>query len=178
MKNWIKEHYKIILLVLGLTIIGPLIINILFKLHPTIDFFVAEWDASATLSYYGTILADRYRSIIGQVVKGKIDRPMGSFHPRHKDLYYPVNYGYVSGLLGGDGAEQDIYLLGVKSAEQEFTGKVIAVYHRYDDNETKWIVVPCDDEGIVLEDVEIPTDNEIYAQIAFQEQFFSGVLVK
>ena len=29
------------------------------------------------------------------------------------------------GLLGGDGAEQDIYLLGVKSAEQEFTGKVI-----------------------------------------------------
>lgn len=47
-----------------------------------------------------------------------------------------------------------------------------------DDNETKWIVVPCDDEGIVLEDVEIPTDNEIYAQIAFQEQFFSGVLVK
>ena len=124
------------------------------------------------------IPADRYRSIIGQVVKGKIDRPMGSFHPRHKDLYYPVNYGYVSGLLGGDGAEQDIYLLGVKSAEQEFTGKVIAVYHRYDDNETKWIVVPCDDEGIVLEDVEIPTDNEIYAQIAFQEQFFSGVLVK
>lgn len=124
------------------------------------------------------IPADRYRSIIGQVVKGKIDHPMGSFHPRHKDLYYPVNYGYVSGLLGGDGAEQDIYLLGVKSAEQEFTGKVIAVYHRYDDNETKWIVVPCDDEGIVLEDVEIPTDNEIYAQIAFQEQFFSGVLVK
>lgn len=93
-------------------------------------------------------------------------------------MYYPVNYGYVSGLLGGDGAEQDIYLLGVKSAEQEFTGKVIAVYHRYDDNETKWIVVPCDDESIVLEDVEIPTDNEIYAQIAFQEQFFSGVLVK
>ena len=124
------------------------------------------------------IPADRYRSIIGQVVKGKIDRPMGSFHPRHKDLHYPVNYGYVSGLLGGDGAEQDIYLLGAKSAEQEFTGKVIAVYHRYDDNETKWIVVPCDDEGIVLEDVEISTDNEIYAQIAFQEQFFCGVLVK
>lgn len=57
MKNWIKENYKIILLVLGFIIIGPLIINILFKLHPTIDIFVAEWDASATLSYYGTILA-------------------------------------------------------------------------------------------------------------------------
>ena len=122
--------------------------------------------------------ADRYRDIIGKVVKGKIDRPMGSFHPRHPNLYYPVNYGYVSGVLGGDGAEQDIYLLGVNSAVQEFTGKVIAVYHRYDDNETKWIVVPCDDEGKVPDDVQIPSDNEIYAQIAFQEQFFCGVLVK
>ena len=93
-------------------------------------------------------------------------------------MYYPVNYGYVSGVLGGDGAEQDIYLLGVKSPVHEFTGKVIAVYHRYDDNETKWIVVPCDDEGKVPVDIEIPTDNEIYAQIAFQEQFFCGVLVK
>lgn len=124
------------------------------------------------------IPSDRYSNIIGQIVKGKIDRPIGSFHPRHKDLYYPVNYGYVSGVLGGDGAEQDIYLLGVNSAVQEFTGKVIAVYHRYDDNETKWIVVPCNDDGIVSADVEIPTANEIYAQIAFQEQFFCGVLVK
>ena len=66
-----------------------------------------------------------------------------------QEMRYPVNYGYVSGLLGGDEAEQDIYLLRVKSVEQEFMGKVIAVYHWYDDNETKWIVVPCDDEGIV-----------------------------
>ena len=122
--------------------------------------------------------SDRYQSVIGQVVKGKIDRPMGSVHPNHKDLFYPVNYGYVSGVPGGDGANQDVYLLGVKSAVQEFTGKVIAVYHRYDDKETKWIVVPCDEEGKVPEEIEIPTDNEIYAQIAFEEQFFCGVLVK
>ena len=66
----------------------------------------------------------------------------------------------------------------VKSVEQEFMGKVIVVYHWYDDNETKWIVVPCNYEGIVPKDIEIPMDNEIYAQIAFQEQFFCGVLVK
>ena len=46
------------------------------------------------------------------------------------------------------------------------------------DNETKWIVVPCDDDGIIPNDIEIPTDNEIYAQISFQEQFFCGVIVK
>ncbi len=66
----------------------------------------------------------------------------------------------------------------VYSIDRKPTGKVIAVYHRYDDNETKWIVVPCDENGNVRSDVVIPTDDEIYAQIAFQEQFFYGVLVK
>ncbi len=120
---------------------------------------------------------DRYRNIIGQVVKGKIDRPMGSYHPRHKDLYYPVNYGYVEGVTGGDGAEQDVYLLGEASAVTDYVGKVIAVYHRYDDNETKWIVVPCNEEGTIRSDIKIPGKDEVYAQIAFQEQFYSGVLV-
>ena len=88
-----------------------------------------------------------------------------------------MNYGYVTGIKGGDGSEQDIYLLGENSPVQEYTGKVIAVYHRYDDNETKWIVVPCDENGNVRSDITIPGKDEIYAKIAFQEQFFSGVLV-
>ncbi len=120
----------------------------------------------------------RYHDIIGQVVSGKIDRPKGSCHPRRKEMVYPINYGYVTGIKGGDGAEQDIYLFGEDSAVTEYTGKVIAVYHRYDDKETKWIVVPCDENGIIRSDVELPGDDEIYAQIAFQEQFFSGVLVR
>ena len=120
---------------------------------------------------------DGYQDIIGKIVKGKIDRPMGSYHPRHKDLYYPINYGYVEGVIGGDGAEQDVYLLGEASAVMNFVGKVIAVYHRYDDNETKWIVVPCDEKSNIRSNIKIPGKNEIYAQIAFQEQFYSGVLV-
>ena len=121
---------------------------------------------------------NRYQDVIGQVVRGQIDRPMGSCHPRYKDMFYPVNYGYVTGVKGGDGAEQDIYLLGENSAVTEYTGKVIAVYHRYNDNETKWIVVPCDEDGAVRKDADLPSDDEIYAQIAFQEQFFCGVLVR
>ena len=54
---------------------------------------------------------------------------------------------------------------------------MIAVYHRYDDTETKWIVVPCDDNGEIRSDIRIPDKDRIYAEIAFQEQFFSGVLV-
>lgn len=122
--------------------------------------------------------SNRYQDIIGQVVSGKIDRPKGSYHPRHKEMIYPINYGYVTGIKGGDGAEQDIYLFGENSAVAEYTGKVIAVYHRYDDNETKWIVVPCDEKGVIHSDIELPSDDEIYAQIAFQEQFFSGVLIR
>ena len=120
---------------------------------------------------------NRYQDIIGQIVRGKIDRPMGSYHPRHKDLFYPVNYGYVDGVTGGDGEEQDIYLLGENSAVAEYTGIVIAVYHRYDDKETKWIVIPCNENGDVPSGVNIPSREEIYAQIAFQEQFYNGVLV-
>ncbi|MDC7292592.1 hypothetical protein NXH67_03570 [Butyrivibrio sp. DSM 10294] len=46
-----------------------------------------------------------------------------------------------------------------------------------DDDETKWIVIPCDENGTVRSDIKIPSRDEIYAQIAFQEQFYSGVLV-
>ncbi len=121
--------------------------------------------------------ADRYKDVLGQIVRGKIDRPMGSYHPEYKDMYYPVNYGYVEGITGGDGEEQDVYLLGETSAVTDFIGKVIAVFHRYDDSETKWIVVPCDENGNVRSDVTVPTRDEIYGQVAFQEQFYNGVLV-
>lgn len=45
------------------------------------------------------------QNVIGKIVKGKIDRPLGSRHPRHPDMIYPINYGYVEGVIAGDGAE-------------------------------------------------------------------------
>ncbi len=45
------------------------------------------------------------------------------------------------------------------------------------DKETKWIVIPCNENGDVPSGVNIPSREEIYAQIAFQEQFYNGVLV-
>ena len=38
------------------------------------------------------------KSMLGKIVKVTVDRPMGSFHPKHKNLYYPVNYGYIEGI--------------------------------------------------------------------------------
>ena len=108
-----------------------------------------------------------YSSIIGQTVKGKIDRPLGSAHPRHPEMIYPINYGYVSDVFAGDGAEQDVYVFGIDQPIHEYEGKVIAVYHRLNDCEDKWIVALDDSPH---------TDKEILEKISFQEQYFMGEL--
>ena len=101
--------------------------------------------------------------MIGEFVKVIVDRPLGSYHPKHKDIYYPINYGYIEGIMAPDGEEQDAYIIGVHNAVNEFTGKVIAVIHRYDDIEEKWVVAP---EGMNF------SKEEIMEQVDFQEQYF------
>ncbi|MBR5120843.1 MAG: hypothetical protein IKV02_07585, partial [Clostridia bacterium] len=54
------------------------------------------------------------RSFLGKVVCIGIDRPIGYVHQKETySLTYPINYGYIPGVLGGDGEEMDVYLLGV-----------------------------------------------------------------
>ena len=36
-------------------------------------------------------------------VKVIVDRKMGTYHPDHPDLYYPINYGYIPDVIGGVG---------------------------------------------------------------------------
>lgn len=93
----------------------------------------------------------------------KIDRPLGSYHPKHKDLYYPINYGYVEGVIAGDGEEQDAYILGINEPLETFTGNIIAVIHRINDNENKWVVAKENTNFTV---------QEIEKQVQFQEKYF------
>ena len=106
--------------------------------------------------------------MIGQKVNVIVDRPLGSYHPVHKNLYYPINYGYVKDIIAADGEGQDAYILGVDVPVTEFTGKVIAVIHRLDDIEDKWVVAP---EGMSF------TAEEIMEQVNFQEQYFRTVIL-
>ena len=101
--------------------------------------------------------------MIGDIVKVVIDRPLGTFHPKHKDIYYSVNYGYIPGMIAPDGEEQDAYILGVNQPVKEFMGKVIAIIHRFDDVEEKWVVAPED---------AFFTKDEILRQVDFQERYF------
>lgn len=106
--------------------------------------------------------------MIGKIVTVTVDRPIGSYHPVHKNLYYPINYGYVKGIIAQDGEEQDAYVIGVDVPVKEYTGKVIAVIHRNDDVEEKWVVCP-EDRAFTKEGIE-----EI---VRFQEQFYDSVVI-
>ena len=103
--------------------------------------------------------------MIGEIVKVIVDRPMGSYHPKHKELFYPVNYGYIEGIIAPDGEEQDVYILGVNEAVNEFTGKIIAIITRLDDVEEKWVVAP---ENMTF------TKDEMMKQVEFQEKYFKS----
>ena len=41
--------------------------------------------------------------MIGKTVTVIVDRPLGSYHPKKKDVYYPVNYGYIECVMALDG---------------------------------------------------------------------------
>ena len=101
--------------------------------------------------------------MLGKIVKVTVDRPMGTYHPKHKDIYYPINYGYIEGIMASDGEEQDAYILGVNKPVEEFTGKVIAIIHRLNDVEDKWVVVPED---------KLYSKEKIDEQVQFQEKYF------
>ena len=101
--------------------------------------------------------------MIGKIVTVIVDRPMGTYHPKHPDLFYPINYGYIPDTIALDGEEQDAYIVGVDQPVQRFEGQVVAVIHRLDDVEDKWVVAP---EGADF------TKEEILRLVDFQERYF------
>ena len=117
--------------------------------------------------YKTDIVSMDYSEVLGTSVSGTIDRPLGSGHPKHPEMIYPINYGYVDGVFAGDGAEQDVYVFGTDKPLKTYTGKVIAVYHRLNDVEDKWIVS--------LNGESIPPEDILDA-INFQEQYYMGEL--
>ena len=105
-------------------------------------------------------------SYLGKTVTIKIDRPIGYMHQKKNyTLTYPINYGYIPGVLGGDGEELDVYLLGVDVPVSEFTGKIIGIVHRHNDVEDKLVMAP--------EETSF-TAEEIADAVRFQEQYYDS----
>ena len=108
------------------------------------------------------------KEYLGKIVNVKMDRPMGSKHPKH-GFMYPVNYGYIPNTVSGDGEELDAYVLGVFEPLESFEGKVIAIIHRINDNDDKLIVVPKNKNY---------TNEQIRALTEFQEQWFESEILR
>ncbi len=104
------------------------------------------------------------KSYLGKMVNIKIDRPIGYVHKKEKySLTYPINYGYIPDVLGGDGEELDVYLLGVNEPVTEYRAQIIGIVHRENDVEDKLVASPID---------KVFYQNEIAEAIHFQEQYY------
>ena len=109
----------------------------------------------------GLILMERLH------LKVVIDRPIGYVDDFNNS--YPINYGYVPGVIGGDGEEQDVYVISKKATTPltKFEGKLIAIIKRHDDIETKWVMTSFEEHYSV---------DEIWKEVSFLEQYFDSVV--
>lgn len=108
------------------------------------------------------------KDYLNKMVEVKMDRPMGRKHPK-KGFIYPVNYGYIPNTVSGDGEELDAYVLGVHEPLDTFSGRVIAIIHRLNDNDDKLVVVP---------DGKMYSDEQIRALTEFQEAYFKSEIYR
>ena len=107
------------------------------------------------------------KGLIGKEIDVIIDRPIGTTHPKYKDMIYLVNYGYIDGFYGGDNEYQDVYILGEDKPLNNYRGKVIAIVRRLNDNEDKLVVY---NYGYL-------SSNEIEEAIHFQEKYFKHEII-
>lgn len=101
-----------------------------------------------------------------KMIHVKIDRPIGYTNLTHH-VPYPINYGFIPGVIGGDGELQDVYIISnfITQPISVFEGKVIAIIHREDDVEEKWVATTPE---------EMFTKKQIKDRVNFMEQYFNS----
>ncbi len=101
--------------------------------------------------------------LLGKTVSVCIDRPKGSTHPQYPNIVYPINYGYIPTILGGDGEPQDAYVMGIDTPIEKMTGTIIGIIRRLNDREDKLIVAP---HGMIFHQAQIAE------AVWFQERYY------
>ncbi len=104
---------------------------------------------------------------LNTIIEIQIDRPIGTTHPKHPEIIYPINYGYIDQEMAPDGEYLDVYLLGVDKPVTSFVGKIIGIVHRENDVEDKLVMAPIDKNY---------TKDVIQSMIHFQEQFYISTI--
>lgn len=108
------------------------------------------------------------REYLNKEVLVKMDRKLGSVHPKH-GFVYPVNYGYIPNTVSWEGEELEAYVLGAHKPLEEFRGVIIAIIHRTNDN---------DDKLVVMEKGRNYSEEQIRDLTEFQEQYFESVIMR
>ena len=70
-----------------------------------------------------------------------VDRPKASCHPKFHEMVYPLDYGYLEGTVGGDGAGVDVWL---GSVDGGLSGVFVTVDPYKKDVEVKLVLRCCD----------------------------------
>lgn len=111
---------------------------------------------------------ENFKKWLGREVEVIIDRPIGSVHPKFKNLEYKLNYGYLPGEISEfDNEEIDAYILEVYQPIKKFKGNVIAIIKRSTgDEEYKLVVAKKQYNG-----------NEVKKLVDFQEKFFKAKII-
>lgn len=102
--------------------------------------------------------------MLGKYVHIEVDRPVGY---QHGNITYPVNYGYIPGVMAGDGEAQDAYVLGISEPVSSFDGRIIAAIRRNNDCEDKLVAAP---DGMVFH------QGQVAEAVSFQEQYFASTI--
>ena len=105
---------------------------------------------------------------IGKIVTVKMDRPLGTKHPKH-GFVYPINYGFIPNTISGDGEELDAYVIGPNVPLDTFIGRCVAVIHRTNDN---------DDKLVVVSDGQNLSDDMIERITEFQEKWYTHIIIR
>lgn len=106
-------------------------------------------------------------SYLGKLIKVKVDRPLGSRHPKH-NFIYTLNYGFIPNTTSGDGEEIDVYVIGEFEALDTYEGYVIAIVKRENDVE---------DKLVVCKELNKYSKEQIEALVEFQERFFDSIII-
>ena len=134
-----------------------------FKLNNILrDVAIDIQDEDALIAY--ALRKAQVWNFLGKTVKVTIDRPIGATPPKHSDIIYPINYGFIDGKIAPDGEGLDVYILGVNEVLSIFTGEVIAIIHRENDVEDKLVAAPLGSTYSQAEVIEATN---------FQEQFYN-----
>lgn len=101
-------------------------------------------------------------SIIGKKYRVNIIHPIGSVYEENEDIKFEVNHGIVENEVDALGNPQEAYVLGIDKPLSYFDGRLIAIIHRTNDIENKW----------VISNIHY-SKEEILEKVSFIEKYFN-----